>query len=93
VRELENIIEYAFILCPGGLIRPEHLPESLAPQDDAAQAAPLCGSLDEIKRRAAADALARNNGRVMAACRELGVSKDTLRRILNKGHKDQQDQS
>ncbi|MDO9631296.1 MAG: sigma 54-interacting transcriptional regulator, partial [Humidesulfovibrio sp.] len=90
VRELENIIEYAFILCPGGFIRSEHLPESLAPQEDAAQAAPLCGSLDEIKRRAAADALARNNGRAMAACRELGVSKDTLRRILGKGRQTQQ---
>ncbi len=85
VRELENIIEYAFILCSGDFIRPEHLPESLAPREDAQRQPPLCGSLEEIKHRAAADALARNNGRVMAACRELGVSKDTLRRILNKG--------
>ena len=85
VRELENIIEYAFILCPGGLIQPEHLPENLAPRTDGTQAAPLFGTLDEIKCRAAAEALSRNDGRVMAACRDLGVSKDTLRRILNKG--------
>lgn len=85
VRELENIIEYAFILCPGGLILPEHLPESLAPRGEPGQALPLCGTLAEIKRRAAAEALARNNGRAMAACRELGVSKDTLRRILSQG--------
>lgn len=85
VRELENIIEYAFILCAGDLIRLEHLPESLAPRNDAPHQPPLCGSLEDIKHRAASDALARNNGRVMAACRELGVSKDTLRRILSKG--------
>jgi len=85
VRELENIIEYAFILCPGGQIRLEHLPESLAPHADTAQPLPFSGTLDEIKCRAVADTLARNSGRVMAACRELGVSKDTLRRILNKG--------
>ncbi len=84
VRELENIIEYAFILCPGGSIGPEHLPEGLAPGQDQPQAAPLFGTLREIKCRAAAQALARNNGRVMAACRELDVSKDTLRRILNR---------
>jgi sigma-54 dependent transcriptional regulator, acetoin dehydrogenase operon transcriptional activator AcoR len=86
VRELENIIEYAFILCPGGLIKPEHLPENLAPGQEADQLRPLCGTLAEIKRRAAAEALARNNGRTMAACRELGVSKDTLRRILNQSN-------
>jgi len=85
VRELENIIEYAFILCPGGRIRPEHLPEGLAPREGGTEpASPACGTLAMIKRRAAAEALARNDGRVMAACRELGVSKDTLRRILGR---------
>ena len=33
VRELENIIEHAFVLCPGGLIKPEHLPENLVRPD------------------------------------------------------------
>ena len=33
VRELENIIEHAFVLCRGGMIQPEHLPESLRPAD------------------------------------------------------------
>jgi len=89
VRELENIIEYAFILCPGGLIRPEHLPDNLAPREDASQLPPLTGTLAAIKRRAAAETLARHNGRTMAACRELGVSKDTLRRILKQGGGDE----
>jgi PAS domain S-box-containing protein len=29
VRELKNAFEHAIVLCPGGLIRPEHLPASL----------------------------------------------------------------
>ncbi|MBU4524135.1 MAG: sigma 54-interacting transcriptional regulator [Desulfomicrobium sp.] len=84
VRELENIIEYAFILCPGGRIEQEHLPEGLAARGDQLQQASLCGTLQAIKCRAAAEALVRNGGRVMATCRELGISKDTLRRLLNR---------
>ncbi|MBG3877651.1 helix-turn-helix domain-containing protein, partial [Desulfovibrio oxamicus] len=40
------------------------------------------------KRDAAREALRRHGGRVMAACRELGISKDTLRRILKGGGTD-----
>ena len=82
VRELENVIEYAFILCPGGMIKLEHLPEGLRPDKSPDQSPLLFGTMEEIKRQAAAAALDRNNGRVMAACRELAVSKDTLRRLL-----------
>ncbi|BCS88476.1 Fis family transcriptional regulator [Pseudodesulfovibrio sediminis] len=83
VRELENILEYAFILCPGDFIQVEHLPEYL--QSDLARASgpdPLRGSMDEIKSRAAHHAVERNNGKKMAACRDLGITKDTLRRLL-----------
>jgi PAS domain S-box-containing protein len=84
VRELQNIIEYAFILCPAGPIRPAHLPEYIRPVSGEGRAAPA-GTLAEIKRRAAQEALERHGGRRMAACRELGISKDTLRRILSPG--------
>lgn len=33
IRELENIIEYASILCQGGHIQVEHLPLHLHPKD------------------------------------------------------------
>ncbi len=82
VRELENIIEYAFILCPHGFIQPEHLPDAILPARTASGTDPLCGTMEEIRHRAAVAALARNKGRRMAACRELGITKDTLRRIL-----------
>ena len=85
VRELENILEYAFILCPGDFIQVEHLPEYLQPVRDSKVGPDLLrGTMDEIKCRAARHAVERNNGKKMAACRELGITKDTLRRMLNK---------
>lgn len=86
IRELQNIIEYAFILCSGGLILPEHLPSPLAGQLD-----PVLGGmdlssplpLDQIEKRAIFIALKRNGGRRMVTCRELGISKDTLRRKIS----------
>ncbi len=88
IRELENIIEYAFILCEGGLIRPEHLPEPLAPAGEhpmsglQANTSPL--ALEEIEKQAIWLALERNRWKKMATCRELKISKDTLRRKIRK---------
>jgi transcriptional regulator with PAS, ATPase and Fis domain len=83
VRELENIVEYAFILCPDGFIHIEHLPEFLHPQTSAAtMSAPR--TLEEIKCQAVLQALQRNQGKKMVTCRELDISKDTLRRMLDR---------
>jgi len=89
IRELENIIEYSFILCHGGLIQPEHLPEPFSPEDKTA-AQPLILSLqkpqtlEDIERQAILQALERNNWRKLATCRELNISKDTLRRKIER---------
>ncbi len=81
IRELENIIEYAFILCHDGLILPQHLPEWLTVHEDAdILSGPL--TLKEIEKKAIIEALNRNNFKKMKTCRELGISKDTLRRKL-----------
>jgi sigma-54 dependent transcriptional regulator, acetoin dehydrogenase operon transcriptional activator AcoR len=85
VRELQNILEYAFILRSAGRIGPEHLPDYLRP---AAGAAPSPGgpvTLRAAKYHAAKAALDRHDGRRMEACRELGITKDTLRHILERG--------
>lgn len=83
IRELENVIEYAFILCKGGLIQPTCLPENLH--------AHKCGNagfdgltLQDVERRAIRDALERNRGRKMATARELGIDKNTLRRKMKR---------
>ncbi|MFW6325306.1 MAG: sigma-54 interaction domain-containing protein [Desulfovermiculus sp.] len=83
VRELENIVEYAFILCPDGFIHIEHLPEFLHPQTSAATV-PAPRTLEEIKCQAVLQALQRNQGKKMVTCRELDISKDTLRRMLDR---------
>jgi PAS domain S-box-containing protein len=87
VRELENIIEYAFILCQKGFIQIEHLPEYFLPKDKEScpPCKPLDGNIKNIKYQAVLDALRRHGGKKMAACRELGISKDTLRRIMRSG--------
>ena len=87
VRELQNIIEYACILCSAGRITPEHLPDYLFPKPHttATPSTNAPTTMRAAKYQAAKAALARHNGKTMAACRELGVTKDTLRRILEQG--------
>lgn len=82
IRELENILEFAFILCPDGFIQLEHLPEYLRPE---AKQPPLQAlTLEEIKCRAVMNALSRNENKKMQTCRELDISKDTLRRMIKR---------
>ena len=87
VRELENIIEYAFILCPGGLIQPEHMPEPFKPKGKDE----LIGigvneamTIAQAEKMVIHQALERNKWRRMATCRELDISKDTLRRKISR---------
>ncbi len=88
VRELENILEFSFILCPAGFIQVEHMPEYLQPGGGKRDSAPSgTGTLEEIKCRAVLSTLERNKGRKMVTCRELGISKDTLRRMLERCEK------
>ncbi len=83
VRELENAIEHAFILCPSGLIQPQHLPEHLRPEYQPGP--PLIGlSLEELEKRALWEALERHQWRRMATARELGIDKNTLRRKIKR---------
>lgn len=81
IRELENVIEYSFILCRGGLIEPSCLPEHMrgdSPGFPELEAA----TLRSIEKRAIWEALERNHWRRMATARELGVDKNTLRRKM-----------
>jgi PAS domain S-box-containing protein len=88
IRELENIIEYAFILCPGGYIQVEHLPETFGGLEKQADTPLLLAyegySLEEIEKSAIELSLQRNKWKKMLTCRELGISKDTLRRKIEK---------
>ncbi len=83
IRELENAIEHAFILCREGWIRPEHLPEHLQKEHPGFQP-PQGWTLREIEKRAIWEALERNQWRRMATARELGIDKNTLRRKIRR---------
>lgn len=81
IRELENIIEYAFILCRKDVIQPQHLPEQFLP--NLSTFVETVGySLNAIQKRAIEQALQRNNWKKMATARELGIDKGTLRRMI-----------
>jgi transcriptional regulator with PAS, ATPase and Fis domain len=83
VRELENIIEYAFVLCHGGLIEVRHLPPMFRESSGDADAAHRSGStLRELETLHIVDALRRNNGNRTAAARELGINPSTLFRKI-----------
>ena len=83
IRELENAIEYAFILCRNGLIYPEHLPENIKAGSPRATVASGL-TLQDIEKRAIWEALERNQWRRMATARELGIDKNTLRRKIKR---------
>jgi sigma-54 dependent transcriptional regulator, acetoin dehydrogenase operon transcriptional activator AcoR len=83
IRELENAIEHAFILCSGGLIRPEHLPEHLQIHAARVPVVPGC-TLQDLEKLAIWEALERNRWRRLATARELGIDKNTLRRKMQR---------
>jgi len=83
VRELENIIEHAFVLCPGGLIEVKHLPPPLQPQAEVS-GQPHPGRLADVEVKTIVETLARHNWNQAAAAKELGIHKTTLWRKLKR---------
>jgi len=83
VRELMNAIEHAFVLCPGGVLLPEHLPELLRPEGGRRRpASPL--SLEELEAELIREALSQNNNNRTKTARQLGIHKTTLWRKMKK---------
>ena len=83
VRELENIVEHAFVLCSGGIIEAQHLPPSLR-ADAAPKSQPGKSGLDlkSIEAIHIADAIRRHGGNRKAAARQLGIDPSTLFRKI-----------
>jgi PAS domain S-box-containing protein len=84
VRELENILEHAFVLCTGGLIHEEYLPAYLQRREEGRlPLMPMGGlALREIERIVIEDALRRHGGNRAAAAKELGINPSTLFRKI-----------
>lgn len=87
VRELENIIEHAFVLCPSGLIELHHLP----PEFSASRAPPSsrrtkARTLKAMEKHLIFDALRRHGGNRKRAADELGIHYSTLHRKIRDLH-------
>jgi PAS domain S-box-containing protein len=82
VRELENILEHAFVLCRGGLIELNHLPPPLRAVSETSSGMPTGRTLAAMEKLHIQDALRRNNGNRAAAARELGMDASTMFRKI-----------
>ena len=85
IRELENIIERAFILCREGFIDIKHLPEELTGHLEEGQTnANIRSAHDILDAQAIRSALERADFNRLAAAKELGIHKTTLFRKIKR---------
>jgi len=82
VRELENIIEQAFVLCRGRLVELHHLPAELRPANVTSPGRSNPMSLQAMEKLMITEALRRHNGSRSKAARQLGIDPSTLYRKL-----------
>ncbi|MBR4966936.1 MAG: sigma-54-dependent Fis family transcriptional regulator [Bacteroidaceae bacterium] len=74
IRELQNIIEKAVIMCDGGDIQPEHLQLYVS-----SGAARISGStLEDMERTAIAEAISSCGGNLSMVAQKLGITRQTL---------------
>jgi PAS domain S-box-containing protein len=83
IRELENIIEHAFVLCAEGQIELRHLPEDFISHVPAKRKRGVMeDTVREMESQTIREALRRNGYNRLAAARELGIHKSTLFRKM-----------
>ncbi|MEW5994893.1 MAG: sigma 54-interacting transcriptional regulator [Candidatus Zixiibacteriota bacterium] len=83
IRELENIIEHAFVLSPGEVIKPEDLPENVQARE-AIPVVEIASTMKEMEALFIMAALKRNNWSRQETARELGINPSTLYRKIRK---------
>jgi len=85
VRELENVIERAMILCEGEVITPQHLPPNLMGSNETCQTSHgrLKDALRQFERQYIIKVLEQVNHDKKAAAQILGVSQSSLYRKLS----------
>lgn len=83
IRELENIIEHAFVLCAKGIIKPEHLPMHL--QDKRSiPVIEIAASMNEMESLFLIAALKRNNWSRKDTAKQIGINPSTLYRKIKR---------
>jgi PAS domain S-box-containing protein len=81
IRELENIIEHAFVLCKGGYIKAEHLPQHLRGNNIKTDSKM---TLEDMERMYIGTALEKHSGNRSKAAASLGIDASTLWRKMKK---------
>jgi PAS domain S-box-containing protein len=86
VRELQNIIEHAFVLCRDSIIELRHLPQEIKQKAETIQLQPSSPSekLRQTEVRLIKEALQQHNGNRTRTAQELGIDKSTLWRKMKK---------
>lgn len=89
VRELENVMERAVVLCKGNSITLRDLPEEVRGDTGAAEEAPVRGQtltqvLEAMERQILVRTLAKNRGSQTKTASELGIKRTTLRYKMGK---------
>lgn len=82
VRELENIIEQAFVLCRGNIIELNHLPPELRPTAGRGVPDGQPMSLEAIEKLFINETLHRRGGNRKLAAKDLGINVSTLYRKI-----------
>jgi len=89
IRELENVLEHAFVLCQSKVIKPEHLPEWLSnlkdtTSDIAIDKINYKDSLIDTEKSLIISTLEKFNNNRIKTAKALGVNKSTLWRKMKK---------
>ena len=74
IRELQNIIEKAVIMCDGRVVKPEHL-QLYVPQGLARS---VGSTLEDVERVAIAEAISSCGGNLSMVAQRLGITRQTL---------------
>ena len=89
IRELENILEHALIICQEKVIKPRHLPlflqkASFQPEPLAGPETDLDSTLEDSERNRIQETLRRHNWNRGKSARELNIDRTTLWRKMKK---------
>jgi PAS domain S-box-containing protein len=82
VRELENIIEQAFVLCRGGIIELNHLPVEMRPSGMPTRDESQPMSLAAMEKFLITESVRRRHGNRKRAAQDLGIDVSTLYRKI-----------
>jgi len=95
IRELENIIEYSFVVCRGSIVQKEHLPPEILQSEFGPgvqkniKSTPVTETIDE--HTLLTSTLKNCGGKISEAAEKLGIHRTTLWRKIKRYHIDPKD--